>query len=78
MKPGDLVCWKFRWEMNLDIEYGFLLESHTPKTYDPFPWWSVLFPSQGIVHCRESDLIVVEPQTAYRMESTRQTVQTHM
>lgn len=59
MKPGDLVCWKYRYEMNLVDDCGIILEKHFPTTYDPFPWWVVKFSSQGIVKCRDTDLVVL-------------------
>ena len=59
MKPGDMVGWKFRFQMGLPGDIGIIMERIT-QSHDPFPYWRVLFPNQGILQCRESDLQVVE------------------
>jgi len=62
MKLGDMVGWKFRFEMGLPGDIGIILE-HIPyesRGNDPFPHWRVLFSERGVLHCRECDLRVVE------------------
>jgi hypothetical protein len=48
--------------MDLPGDIGIILEliPYESRGKDPFPHWKVLFPNQGILHCRESDLRVVE------------------
>ena len=58
MKPGDLVRWKYRIEMDLPCEFGTLIKSTTFK-HDPFPYWKVLFSGRGVLQCRECDLVVI-------------------
>jgi hypothetical protein len=59
MKPGDMVGWKFRFQMDLHGDIGIIIERIT-QSHDPFRYWRVLFPNQGILRCREFDLQVVE------------------
>lgn len=58
MKPGDLVSWKYRIEMDLPCEFGTLIKSITFE-HDPFPYWKVLFSGRGVLQCREGDLVLV-------------------
>ena len=60
MKPGDMVYWKYQREMNLAAEYGILLQQSIDDD-DSLSYWQVLFPSQGILTCREIDLMLVDP-----------------
>ena len=62
MKPGDMVGWKPRFQMDLPGDIGIILEliPYESRDNDPFPYWRVLFPNRGILQCRESDLQVVE------------------
>ena len=58
MKPGDLVSWKYRIEMDLPCEFGTLIKRIRVGD-DPFHFWEVLFPGKGVLQCRQSDLVVV-------------------
>jgi len=62
MKQGDLVGWKFRMEMDLPSEYGIIIDNLKVE-YDPWPYWKVLFPEQGVLQCRETDLEVIRNET---------------
>lgn len=60
MRTGDLVEWKYSFRP----EYGIMLslipyDPYDESSWNPFPRWYVLFPERGILHCRESDLMLV-------------------
>ena len=61
-RVGNLVTWKPLFQMDLPGDIGIILEliPYESRGNDPFPHWRVLFPNQGILHCRESDLRVVK------------------
>ena len=56
-RPGIMVVWKSRYQMDLPSEVGITIEKFTPP-HEFFPYWKVVFP-QGILQCRESDLMEV-------------------
>lgn len=58
MKPGSMVTWKHRYNLDLPGEIGIILEKSTPP-HEFFPYWKVVFPDRGILQCRESDLMEV-------------------
>lgn len=58
MQPGDLVAWKYRYRMDIPSEIGIAVERFMHPD-EPFPLWRVIFPGQGVLQCRESDLLVV-------------------
>ena len=58
VKVGDQVIWRFRYEMDLPSEIGITLEKFTPQ-HEFFPYWKVVFPDRGVLHCRESDIMVI-------------------
>lgn len=57
-RPGIMVVWRYRYEMDLPSEVGITIEKFTPPG-DPFPFWKVVFPERGVLQCRESDLMEV-------------------
>jgi hypothetical protein len=59
VRVGNMVVWRYRYEMDLPSEVGITIEKFKAPG-DPFPHWKVLFPDRGILHCRESDLQEVE------------------
>ena len=59
MKPGSLVSWKSRFQMDLPSDLGVIISRLTLK-HDPWPYWNVLFSDRGVLQCRESDLCEVE------------------
>lgn len=58
MRVGDTVAWKFRIDAGMPSDVGIIISRYT-LTYDPFPCWNVLFGEQGVLQCRESDLVEV-------------------
>lgn len=56
-RPGIMVIWRYRYEMDLPNEVGITIEKFTPPDGQP-PYWKVVFPS-GILQGRESDLMEV-------------------
>lgn len=59
MKRGDLVRWKLEIESGISGEFGIILERLTIK-HEPWPFWKVFFGAQGVLHCRELDLMVMK------------------
>jgi len=59
MKVGSLVGWKSRFQMDLPSDLGVII-SRLRLEHDPWPYWKVLFPDRGVLHCRESDLQEME------------------
>ena len=57
-RPGIMVVWKYRFEMDLPSEVGITIEKFKAPG-DPFPFWKVVFPERGVLQCRESDLMEV-------------------
>jgi len=58
VKPGNLVGWKFQIELGIPGEFGIILERLTIK-HEPWPAWKVFFGDRGVLHCRETDLMVM-------------------
>jgi hypothetical protein len=61
MKVGDMVVWRLRFGTDLPSPVGIILEyvDFEHRGRDPFPYWKVFFADQGVLTCRESDLLVV-------------------
>ena len=59
---GKLVTWISLFQMDLPGDIGIILEliPYESRGNDTFPHWRVLFSECGVLHCRESDLRVVE------------------
>lgn len=55
MNVGDMVGWKHRLESNIPSELGIIVEP-VKLSYDPWPYWKVVFGDRGLLLCRESDL----------------------
>ena len=55
MRIGSLVGWRSRISMDLPTEFGVIVSRLTLE-HDPWPYWKVLFPERGVLHCLESDL----------------------
>lgn len=51
--------------MDLPGDIGIILEliPYESRGKDPFYHWKVLFPERGVLHCRESDLQIVEVES---------------
>ena len=68
MMPGDLVKWRFHFQMEMNHfqmdlpgDIGIILEPipYESRNNDPFPFWKVLFGNRGVLKCRESDIVVI-------------------
>ena len=59
LNPGDLVGWKHRLESGIPSELGIIMEC-IQVPHDPWPYWLVAFGERGALHCRESDLQVID------------------
>lgn len=61
MSPGELVAWKLDRFLGTG-EPGMVIRliPYEERGWDPFPMYEVLFPSRGILRCREIDLCKVD------------------